>query len=198
MHPYFNAELRNPDYDLNAAKATIARLGLKGQPLTLKSSNNPEAMDRSKVIAYQLSQSGLNVELQTFEWGKFYQDLKKGAFQLATSKWTGISDPDIYRSVFNSKEKPPGRNRGNYVNPVIDDLTERALVMESDVERKKMYLEIQKIILDDFAFIPLWTELQVVVTKKNITGFEPSVKGDFDILTKMAKPRRSRTFISAR
>lgn len=198
MHPYFNSELRNPDYDPAQAKRTIERLGLTGRSLALKCSNNPDVADRSKVIAYELSKIGLNVDLETYEWGKFYEDVKKGNFQLASMKWVGISDPDIYRSAFNSREKPPGgRNRGNYSNSTVDELTEKALTLEPDQERKAAYLKIQKIVLEDYAFIPLWTDLQVTVMKKNIDGFEPSVPGDYQILTRMEKRNALDSHVSA-
>ena len=51
--------------------------------------------------------------------------------------------------------------------------------------------------LEDYAFIPLWSELQVTVTMKNITGFEPSVHGDYLILTKMEKRRPGRALTTA-
>lgn len=190
VHPMYNAEIKNPAYDVAAAQRTIESLGLKGHRLTIKSSNNPGVMDNSKVLAYQMSQSGLDVELETFEWGKFYDDVKKGNFQLATMKWIGISDPDIYRQAFNSKEKAPGgRNRSNYNNPIIDELTEKAIQTENEETRRDLYEKIQKIVLEDYAFIPLWAELQVVVTKKSITGFQPHMTGKFDILTKLTKEK---------
>ena len=121
VHPSFNAGIHNPEYDPAAAKHTIESLRLRAGSihLTLKCSNNPGAMDDSKVIAYQLSQAGLNVEMQSFEWGKFYNDVKKGNFQLAAMSWVGISDADGLTAWLSiARKKPPGgRNRGSYPIP---------------------------------------------------------------------------------
>ena len=39
----------------------------------------------------------------------------KGNFQLFTLQWVGVSDPDMLRRVFHSKQMPPaGFNRGYY------------------------------------------------------------------------------------
>jgi len=188
VHPYFNHDLLEPKYDLAAAKAVIEKLGLKGQHLILKSSNNPGAIDNARVIAYQLSQTGLDVELQSFEWGKYYDDIKRGNFQLALMKWVGISDPDIYRAAFHSKEKPPGgRNRGHYANPEVDEVVEKAVNTENETERRALYLKAQKLVFDDVATLPLWYEVQVAIMKKDIEGFEPSIMGDYDTLVNVVK-----------
>jgi peptide/nickel transport system substrate-binding protein len=187
-HPDFNAELKNPAYDLATAQATIQKLGLKGKKLIFKSSNSPAAIDNSKVLSYQLSQTGLDVEFQSFEWGKFYDDVKRGNFQLASMKWVGISDADIYRNAFDSREKPPGgRNRGHYSNPLVDAVVEKAMVTESEEIRKKLYLQAQKLVFDDYAILPLWYEVQVAIMKKGITGFEPSITGDYSTLVNVEK-----------
>ena len=47
----------------------------------------------------------------------------KGNFQLFTLQWVGVSDPDMLRRVFHSKQMPPdGFNRGFYSNPEVDRL----------------------------------------------------------------------------
>jgi peptide/nickel transport system substrate-binding protein len=188
MHPYFNHDLVNPPYDIGAAKAVIEKFGLKGKKLILKSSNDPSVVDRMRVMAYQLSQSGLDVELQSFEWGKFYDDVKRGNFNLANMKWVGLSDADIYRSAFDSQEKPPGgRNRGHYSNPKVDALVEKAVNVEDEETRKKLYLQAQKLVFDDYPILPLWYEVQVVIMKKGIAGFQPSITGDYDTLVTVSK-----------
>ncbi len=188
QHPYFNSELKNPPYDPAAAKKAVQELGFEGHKLAFKSSSTPSAVDNSRVIAYEFSRAGLDVDIQSFEWGKFYDDVKKGNFQLAIMKWVGVSDPDIYRSAFHSQEKPPsGRNRGGYENKELDPLLEQAVTAENEAQRRNLYLKIQKIVFDDYAIIPLWYEMQVAVTRKNVRGFEPSIPGDYDTLIKMSK-----------
>lgn len=188
VHPYFNHDLANPPYDLAAAKAVIEKLGFQDRKLIFKSSNSPSAMDNARVLAYQLSQTGLDVELETYEWGKFYHDVKHGNFQLALMKWVGVSDPDIYRAAFDSKEKPPGgRNRGHYFNPEVDKVVEKAVNTKNEAARKALYLQAQKLVFDDYAILPLWYEVQVAIMKKNVVGFEPSITGDYDTLVNVVK-----------
>jgi peptide/nickel transport system substrate-binding protein len=187
VHPFFNSELQNPSFNLADAKATIEKIGDKGKKLTFKTSNNPYIIDHSKVIAYELSKAGIDVELESFEWGKFYADVKKGNFQMAIMKWLGVIDPDIYRMAFSSKEMPPGRNRGFYVNKKIDELLEKVSQAETEPQRKVLYNQIQREVFDDYAILPLWYEEQVAVFRKNVHGFEPSQAGDYLPLIKVSK-----------
>ncbi len=172
---FFNSDLKNPKFDLEAAKSQ-----LKGIPtLSLKTSSNPSAIDHGKVIAYQLNQTGVKVTLNSFEWGTFYNDIKTGNFQMATMKWVGASDPDIYRIAFHSKELSPGRNRSYYINKELDQIMDQAFQIESFEKRKQSYQLIQKKIFDDYAIIPLWYETQAAVLRKGLSGYKTSPLSDY-------------------
>jgi peptide/nickel transport system substrate-binding protein len=188
-NPYYNGGLKNPDAQVEAAAKAIEALGLKGTQITLKTSNSPQAVDNAKVIANQLNRSGLNVQLQSFEWATFYDDVKKGNFQLATMKWVGTVDPDIYRMAFHSKEVPPGRNRGSYTNPKLDKLMDEG-VTAPRAKRKQIYDEVQRIVLEDFAIIPLWYDRQIAVANKSVAGYEPNPSSDFQPFLNVSKVKR--------
>ncbi len=182
-NPYFNKDLKNDPYDIEKAKSILSEVGM----LSLKTSSNPTAVDHGKVLANQIEKAGVQVNLQSFEWGTFYNDIKTGNFQLATMKWVGAFDPDIYRIAFHSSELPPGRNRSSYINKDLDLLLEKAFHEESFESRKKMYNEIQRIIFDEYIIIPLWYETQAAVVRKSLTGFKPSVLSDYSALLEIRK-----------
>lgn len=178
-NPFFNSQLKPIPFALQKAKDIIAKLKQKNIKLTLKTSNNPSAVDIGKVIVNQLSQVGVTAELQSFEWGTFYGDIMKGNFQLATMKWVGAIDPDIYRLALHSNEIPPGRNRGHYKNSKLDQLLEDGLSIKDTKERIKHYQEVQKIVLDELPIIPLWYNQQVAIVNKRVKGYKPAMNGDF-------------------
>ena len=178
-NPYFHPKLKDVDYDLDSAKAAIEALGLKGKSFSLKTSNAQSAVDNGRVLTYQISKAGLNIQLQSFEWGTFYSDIRSGNFQLATLRWTGTLDPDIYRLAFHSKETPPGRNRGAYSNPLLDRLTEEGLKISDDKKRIEHYFKVQEIIQEDLAIIPLWYDEQVSIVHRRVEGYKPWQTSDF-------------------
>ena len=187
-NPFHDGSLTPPKFDLENAKALLKKTAATGAELTLKTSNSTQAVENGKVLSHQLDQAGLKTKLQSFEWGTFYDDIKKGNFQLATMKWVGTTDPDIYRSAFHSKEKPPGgKNRGGYVNAELDRLVESGLRLADHAQRVSHYKKVQRMIYDELAIIPLWYEFEVAVVSPKVEGYSPSKNGDFSALTKIKK-----------
>ncbi len=176
-NPFFHDKLKPITFDENTAREKLNQLGKIH--LNLKTSNNPVAVENGKVIANQLSKVGFEVNHQSFEWGTFYDDVKKGNFQLATMRWVGATDPDIYRIALHTKEQPPGRNRGYYSNPLLDKLLERGTSIESLKTRIEHYKKVQEIVMEDLPIIPLWYNKDVSIIKNDLKGYEPPLNGDF-------------------
>jgi peptide/nickel transport system substrate-binding protein len=148
--------------------------------LVYKTSTDTLRRQIGEVLQDQLKKVGIEIEIQSFEWAKFYEDLKSGNFQIVTSNWVGVTEPDMFYSVFHSKMAPPnGRNRGRYVNPRIDELTVKGQLVLDGQERKKVYSEIQKILAEDLPYIYLWYPHNVIVMSKRVQGFTPYPDGDF-------------------
>lgn len=179
QNPFFSRDLKSPDQNIETAKKIITDLNLINARLLLKTSNVPVAVDNGKVLANQISQTGLKIDLQSLEWGVFYGDVSKGRFQLAILRWVGSTDPDLYRLAFHSSEKPPGRNRGSYSNEALDKLLDQGISIEDMGKRIKLYNEVQKIVYDDLAIIPLWYDMLVAVSSKRVLNYKPSPMGDY-------------------
>ncbi|MCL4426272.1 MAG: ABC transporter substrate-binding protein [Firmicutes bacterium] len=64
---------------------------------------------------------------------------------------TSVNDPeDLMRRTYYSKAAPPvGNNRMFYSNPKVDELLDKAVGTTHQNERKKYYVEAQKLIVDD-------------------------------------------------
>jgi peptide/nickel transport system substrate-binding protein len=187
QNPYYDASLPQVKYDLEHARQLIQAAGAGGRELTLKTSNSPQAIDNGKVLAYQMSQSGLKVNLQSYEWSTFYGDVRRGNFELATMKWVPMVDPEIYKMAFHSSEVPPGRNRGYYLNPLLDKLTEAGQLEPDLKKRKKIFDQVQEIVQSDLAIIPLWYEQQIAIAKKSVVNYHPNQTGDYWPLLEASK-----------
>ncbi len=186
-NPFFNKQLETIPFALQKAKKIISQLKSKNIKLILKTSNSQYAIDVGKVLVNQLKQAGVTADLQSFEWGTFYGDITKGNFQMATMRWVGAIDPDIYRIALHSAEVPPGRNRGSYENKRLDTLLEKGLTIKSTEKRIEHYREVQKIVMDELPIIPLWYNQQVAIVNKRVKGYSPAMNGDFTPLIKAFK-----------
>jgi peptide/nickel transport system substrate-binding protein len=185
--PYFNKDLQWASVNVEKGKALLNEAQLSRKSFILKCSNNSASVENARVIAHQLSKLGIDVTVQSFEWGTYYDDIKKGNFDIATMRWIGISDPDMYRFAFHSREFPPGRNRGRYKNPTLDTLLDQGAELEDLAKRMEHYKKVQKIVFDDVAIIPLWYDLQVAVMQKNVRGYRLPLNGDFSALLQVSK-----------
>lgn len=185
--PYHDNTLKNLPYSPDVARELIKGAGLIGRPLVLKTSNVPSAIDDGRVLSNQMSQTGLKVDVQSYEWSTFYTDVKHGNFQLATMTWVGILDPHIYVDVFHSREKPPGRNRGSYSNPALDALLDKSNEAKDFAGRKKIFDEVQEIVHNDIAIIPLWYEQRSAIARRNISHYVPNQVGDYRPLVEAKK-----------
>jgi len=179
-------------YDPEEAKRLLDRAGFPdpdgdGPLPRFKLSYKTTTLDLRRRIAEafkeQLARVGIELEVRTYEWGTFYGDIQKGNFHLYSLSWVGITDPDIYFTLFHSRSTPPsGNNRGRYRNPEVDQLLEEGRKSLNLEERKRIYGGVQKILALDLPTIPLWWQKNVVVMKRNIAGFVPYPDGDLTSL----------------
>ncbi len=128
------------------------------------------------MIAAQLAEVGIAVEVRAFEFGTFFSDIKKGSYQIATMQTTDIGEPDFYRTYFSSTRiptaaDPNANNRWRYRNARVDELTEQGR-RELDLSRRKaIYGEVQQIVARDVPVIALWHEDNVVLSNATVTGY---------------------------
>ena len=177
---FFNKTLPVPEFNKQKAKRIVEKLNFQGQQLVLSSSNNQDTVSKAKVLASQISQTGLKVSLQPHEWGAFYKDVGQGAFEIALMKWVGVTDPDIYRVAFHSENQAPqGRNRSFYENKYLDQLLDQGFKTKNQKKRKQIYDQIQSLIAKNFVVIPLWHDMEVSIAKANIKNYHLRHNGDF-------------------
>jgi len=167
------AGYRDPDGD-----GPAPRRGPDGKPLALtyKTSSDQYRIAIALVIAAQLREVGIEVEVMPFEFTTFFSQIKKGAYQLASMQTSDITEPDYYFTYFNSTRIPgPGHvddnNRWRYADARVDALTELGRRQLDRAERKRTYGEIQKIIASQVPIIPLWHEDNVVVENRTVDGY---------------------------
>jgi peptide/nickel transport system substrate-binding protein len=186
----YEADVKSYDYDVEAAKALLDEAGYPDPDgdgpearfsLVYKTSTAPLRIRIGEVLQDQLKQVGIEItEIQTFEWAKFYDDIKSGNFQLFSLRWVGITEPDIFYSIFHSKMTPPdGRNRGRYVSARIDELVEQGRRTIDIEERKKIYSEVQQILAEELPYVYLWYPHDIVVMNERVQGFTVYPDGDF-------------------
>ncbi len=147
----------------------------------------------AQVISDQLEDVGIGVHLTPLEFGTFFQEIRKGNFQLASLKWP-VVEPDLLSWVFASWSIPTpdngylGANRGHYRNAELDDLLDRARMELGRDDRREAYLASQRIVARDLPYVILWHEDSNAIVRKGYRGFHVSPFGYFSTLAEVRPP----------
>lgn len=172
------------EHDLERARALLAAAGHgPGRPLQLsyKTSADPLRLRIATVFQRQLSEVGIEVRLQSYDWGTFYADIRAGRFQLYSLAWVGIKTPDIFRYAFHSQALPPaGANRGRLDDAGVDALIEQAEAALDPEEQARAYRALQARLQEVLPYIPLWYEDHVFVARRELAGYRLAADGNYD------------------
>ena len=175
-----DAALKAYPYDPQKAKQLLAEAGYpNGFSTTLwvpesgSGMQSPVAM--STVMQSNLKAVGVNVALQTMEWGAFLAKLRSQEQELFALSWmAGTEDPDMvmYPLLHSSQWTPNGPNRALYKNTRFDELLTQARLVTDQAERAKLYREAQKILVEDAPWIFVDHEVQISASSKRVQGFK--------------------------
>jgi peptide/nickel transport system substrate-binding protein len=95
----------------------------------------------------------------------------------------GVTDPDMLRRVFHSRQEPPaGLNRVFYSNHDVDTLIDRASSAATDEERRAYYSRAQQMIAQDVPYIGLWYRTNLAVYQPDLEGVRLSPIADYTFL----------------
>ena len=184
------SDLPRYPYDPVRAQALLAEAGRRPDAhgvrlrITLKTSTDETTRLVAQVLQQQMRAAGIELSLRSAEFGTFYADITRGAFQLYILRWTGSNeDPDIFRYAYAAGSFPPrGGNRGHYYNADLDSLLVAARAAGSQDEQRKDYREVQHLLAADLPSVPLWYPDVVVVHSARLRGIELDPGGSFGFL----------------
>jgi peptide/nickel transport system substrate-binding protein len=156
--------------------------------LSLKISNLEFNRLQAAVIQENLREVGVALDVRTYEFATLYADVLNGNFQLFTLQWVGVSDPDMLRRVFDSRQVPPaGFNRGYFRDARVDRLIDEATASTDDDRRRALYGEIQSIVAAEAPYISLWHKTNVAVARSTLTGIRLLPVPDFIFLKDVSR-----------
>jgi peptide/nickel transport system substrate-binding protein len=155
--------------------------------LTLKTSTSEVYRVQAAAIQHDLARVGIAVDVRSSELQSLFADVLRGNFHMYTLQWVGVTDPDMLRRVYHSKQAPPtGLNRVFYSNAEVDRLIDAA-ASAPEAERREYYGRAQRLIADDVPYVSLWYKTNVAVYQPSLTGVRLSPIADFSFLKEVAR-----------
>jgi peptide/nickel transport system substrate-binding protein len=174
--PGFDPGIKGYKFDKEKAKQLLSEAGYpdgKGLNLTLITGNEEIQKTIAIAVQEQLREFGINLQLEQMLQATLVSKQEEGVFPFWRASWgADYYDPENFMALFYSKNiTPKGPNRVGYSNPVIDKMYEDALKITNFDERKKIYDEMQRIVIEDAAWLNLYYNQKVYLLQKNVEGF---------------------------
>ncbi|MEQ6388021.1 ABC transporter substrate-binding protein [Bacillaceae bacterium S4-13-58] len=160
------------DTDIEAAKALLAEAGLEnGFPLEFSVPSDYQFhVDTAQVIAQQLKQIGIDVEIKLIDFSTWLEQVYTNEqFQSTIIGFTGKLDPyEILRRFVSDYDK----NFVNYNNPEYDAIISEALAATDKNEIADLYKQAQRMLTEDAISVFVMDPDRTIAMRGNLTGLE--------------------------
>jgi peptide/nickel transport system substrate-binding protein len=177
-----------PRYEYNPAKARqlLAEAGYpNGFNTTVSFDQRPVRTDTAEIMQNMLRQVGVNVEIKILEWGAYLDMSAKGEHDMFILGWVTVTgDPDYgLHATFHSQNWGASGNRSFYSNPEVDRLLDAGRRETDLARREQIYIDAQKIIHGEAAWISQWAGEGLQAAGKNLRGFKMHPAGHHHLWT---------------
>ncbi|WP_062048314.1 glutathione ABC transporter substrate-binding protein [Bacillus sp. JCM 19034] len=163
------------EYDPEAAKELLAEAGYPdGFSTTLWTNDNRERVDTVTNVQEQLRQIGIDVDVQTLEWGAYLEQTANGEHDMFILGWTtvtGDADYGMY-GVFHSTQVGDPGNRTFIQNDELDGLLEEARRSTDEEERLDLYRQAQDLLVEEAPMIYTLHQHFLLGVREEVKGLE--------------------------
>jgi ABC-type transport system substrate-binding protein len=157
MIPGYRPGKENPytRYDPAEARKLLAgAIEINGGPIPLLKlampGNDTTVRQMGEFFRIQMENLGLEVEVDYMTWPKFQDATKTRSHQLFALGWVAdYPDAQNFLLLFYGRNRSPGPNSCNYINPEFDALYEKAVALPDLEDRLPLYHRMEDIVIED-------------------------------------------------
>ena len=135
----------------------------------------PHYITMAEALQEQLKKVGLKVELKPIEYANYWSTYMGGQYELMmdfNSPWDCDASHLLSDGFGSSGGFSPGLNMTEEHQKRVDALLDEALASSDPKVADKDFGEVQRIVMQEAAVVPLVYEYDVVAAKKSVKGFE--------------------------
>ena len=120
---------------------------------------------------------GVEVTIRQIDPERFLYDTKDELDNMFDSGWSADypHPQDFLDILFASNTE---NNYGGYSNPAVDDLLAQADMEQDNAKSLALYQQVEQIIVNDAAVLPLWFGKEYTLVKPNVHGYTPNIMGE--------------------
>ena len=157
--------------DVDAARALLEEAGVTDLSMGLMvTSEFPETVEVAQVIAANLADVGIEVEIQNEEFATWLDRQGQGDFDAFMLGWLGNLDPFGYYHSQHVCEGP--NNYQGYCDPETDELLNQAATETDEDARKELYDQAVERIVDANSYIYFYNPSVVQAWSPDLEGYE--------------------------
>jgi peptide/nickel transport system substrate-binding protein len=163
------------DQDADRARQLLQQAGAENLTVDMMVTNEfPETIQAAQVMADQLSEVGVRLNIRTEDFATWLDEQSQGNFDAFMLGWLGNIDPDDF--YYSQHHSSGSNNYQKYDNPELDDLLDRARTETDEDARKDLYDQAAETIVDDASYTYLYNPEVVQGWSSDLQGYE--VRGD--------------------
>ena len=172
--PYFDESLEGMyTYDIEKAKALMAEAGFPnglGRPIEICVSSD-ERNRAAQILQSSFAEIGIQLDIAVMEFGTLMEHCNNGTHDMFIMGWGHATNQDrTMTNNFYTESIGPTGNRQWYSNPEVDKLIEEGRRELDTTKREQIYKDLQRIIMEDVAWVPLFQQI-------NVYGLDAGLEG---------------------
>ncbi|MBB3086818.1 ABC transporter substrate-binding protein [Geodermatophilus sabuli] len=169
---FFHSDYAPFSPDPDQARQLLQQAGVQ-TPLTMGlmvTDEYPETVTAAQVVAGQLEQVGITVEIETLDFATWLDRQGKGDYDAFLLGWLGNLDPAAY---YEEQHKTGGSNNyQGYSNPQVDQLLAAGAAETDPDARKAIYDQAAQLIVDDVSYLYLYNPDVVQAWAPGLSGYQ--------------------------
>ena len=188
----YNEAVVDYEYDPASAREYLAKAGLpNGFKTKLWAMPNPrpympQPTKIAEAIQADLKAVGIDAEIVTMDWATYLAKTRDGEQDMYMLGWTGDNgDPDNFLYWFFGQKE----TRSRYFNAKAAELTGKARTIFTQEERAQLYREVQVVLKEDAANVPIAHTTPPLAARKTVKGYVPHATGGEKLDTVWLEPK---------
>ncbi|QNE35825.1 ABC transporter substrate-binding protein [Leifsonia shinshuensis] len=172
--------------DLNKAKDYLKKAGTpNGFTLNVMTSQGlySTAVDEAQNVQAQLGKVGIKVNVQSLDSNAYVQKWLAGDFDAAIAQNSGSADPNTMYARYFTSTGTYNKVAG-YSSPELDKLFADGIATTDVAQRKSIYTDVTKQLVDNAAWVWLFTPKEYIVHSSGMSGLETRYDADMSQLWK--------------
>ncbi|MDX9696555.1 MAG: ABC transporter substrate-binding protein [Bacteroidales bacterium] len=174
--PAFSDTIIYYDYNPDKVRSLLKEAGFtNGEdliPITLTTTS--DYLDLCEYIQQQLSEFGITIKIDVITGATFREMVASSKVEFFRGSWIAdYPDAENYMALFYSKNySPAGPNYTHYGNYEFDELYRKSFTTTDDNKRYEIYRQMDRLIMEDAAVVPLFYDQVILFVNKDIQGLE--------------------------